>query len=76
MLFRSVENGKATLLNENGGKKCFGHSWAMRFWKRHALERDQVKASATAGIVIMKKRNDEYCETHDGCNELREQKRN
>ena len=32
-----AENGKSGLLNENGGKYCFGHSWAMRFWKRHNL---------------------------------------
>lgn len=31
-----LENaGKAHLLWENGGKYDYGHSWAMRFYKRH-----------------------------------------
>lgn len=29
--------GKETLLRENGGECTFGHSWAVRFRKRHNL---------------------------------------
>ena len=34
---RLTEAGKGELLRENGGSYDYGHSWAMRFYKRHNL---------------------------------------
>ena len=37
LVVRLLAAGKEGLLKENGGKFSYGHSWAMRFFKRHNL---------------------------------------